>query len=143
MDTEKVSDEFGHFLEYREVTGTPRGLNGPTWALVEERGGGQEVGRPPQPQSPLGGGPFPLPLPPLPPQIPRTPHHPPPPGGGGGPVTPGTPENARTYPKPFRCPNITFQYINLHVSTISRLLVMSVITSGTPNNLRYIKSHNS
>ena len=39
-----VSDEFGHLQEYREVTGTPRGLNGPTWALVEERGGSQEVG---------------------------------------------------------------------------------------------------
>ena len=28
------------------------------------------------------------------------------------------------------------QYINLYVSTISRLLVMSLISSGTPNNLR-------
>ena len=39
----------------------------------------------------------------------------------GVPVTPpppGTPENARTYPKPFWCPNIAFQYINLHVSAI-------------------------
>ena len=34
-----------------------------------------------------------------------------------------------------------FQYINLYVLTISRLLVMSVITSGTPNKLRYIKIH--
>ena len=34
-----------------------------------------------------------------------------------------------------------FQYINLYVSTISRLLVMSVITSWTPNNLRYIKTY--
>ena len=41
----------------------------------------------------------------------------------------------------FRSPNIGFQCINLHVSTISRRLVMSVITSGTPNNLRYIKMH--
>ena len=31
--------------------------------------------------------------------------------------------------KPFRCPNIAFQYIDLYVSTISRLLVMSVISS--------------
>ena len=36
---------------------------------------------------------------------------------------------------------MTFQYINLYVSTISRLLVMSVIKSGTPNYLRYIKTH--
>ena len=43
--------------------------------------------------------------------------------------------------EPFRCPNIAFQYIDLYISTISRLLVMSVISSGTPNNLRYIKSH--
>ena len=40
----------------------------------------------------------------------------------------------------FRCPNIGFQYIDLYVSTISRLLVMSVIISGTPNYLRYIKT---
>ena len=31
--------------------------------------------------------------------------------------------------------------MNLYLSTISRLLVMSVISSGTPNNLWYIKSH--
>ena len=33
-----------------------------------------------------------------------------------------------------------FQYIDLYVSAISRLLVMSVIKS-TPNYLRYIKTH--
>ena len=61
MDTGMVSDEFGHIPEYRGVTGTPRGLNGPTWALVEERGGVQEVGAPPpQAQSELGGGSAPL-----------------------------------------------------------------------------------
>ena len=49
MDTGKVSDEFGHIPEYRGVTGTPRGLNGPTWALVGERGGGQEEARAPKP----------------------------------------------------------------------------------------------
>ena len=32
-------------------------------------------------------------------------------------------------------------YIDLYVSTISRLLVMSVIIFGTPNYLRYIKTH--
>ena len=46
LDTGMVSDEFGHLPKYREVTGTPRGLNGPTWALVEEIGEGQEEGRP-------------------------------------------------------------------------------------------------
>ena len=56
-------------------------------------------------------------------------------GGSGNPLA------LRFYPKHFRCPNNMVQYINLYVSTISRLLVMSVITSGTPNNLRYIKSH--
>ena len=55
-----VSDEFGHIPEYRGVTGTPWGLNGPTWALVEERGRGQEVGVPPQYQSELGRGPTPV-----------------------------------------------------------------------------------
>ena len=43
--------------------------------------------------------------------------------------------------EPFRCPNIVIQYIDLYVSTISRLLVMSPISSGTPNYLRYIKTH--
>ena len=62
-------------------------------------------------------------------------------GEGGGPVTPGTPINVRNFPEPFWCPNIVVQYINLYVLTISRLLVMSVITSGTPNNLQYIKTY--
>ena len=47
----------------------------------------------------------------------------------------------RNHPEHFRCPNIVVQYINLHVSTIARLPVMFVITSGTPNNLRYIKTY--
>ena len=38
--------------------------------------------------------------------------------------------------EPFRCMNIAFQYIDLYLSTISRLLVMSPISSGTPNKLR-------
>src|SRR3954469_9658215 len=58
-----------------------------------------------------------------------------------GPITPGTPVKCRFHPERFRCPNIGFQYIDLYVSTISRLLVMSVITSGTTNNLRYMKMH--
>ena len=36
----------------------------------------------------------------------------------------------------FRCPNTIVLYTNLYMSTISRLLVMSVISSGTPNNIR-------
>ena len=46
---------------------------------------------------------------------------------------------------PFRCPNTTFQYINLYLSTISRLLVMSVISFGTPNKLQSPKhiTHNT
>ena len=51
---------------------------------------------------------------------------------------PVTPRYSKKYPnrsKTFRCPNISFQYMNLYLSTISRLLVMSVISSGTPNNL--------
>ena len=39
-------------------------------------------------------------------------------------------------PKHFRCLNTLFLYINLYLSTISRLLVMSVISSGAPNNIR-------
>ena len=39
-------------------------------------------------------------------------------------------------PKQFRCPNIIVQYMNLYLLTISRLLVMSMISSGTPNNIR-------
>ena len=52
-------------------------------------------------------------------------------------------EKCPNHSEPFRCPNATFQYMNLYLSTISRLLLMSVISSGTPNKLRYIKSHNS
>ena len=37
MDTEMVPDEFGHFPEYWEVTGTPRGLLGLMGLFVEER----------------------------------------------------------------------------------------------------------
>ena len=53
---------------------------------------------------------------------------------------------SKKYPnhsEPFRCPNIAFQYIDLYLSTILRLLVLSLISSRTPNYLRYIKSHNS
>ena len=46
-------------------------------------------------------------------------------------------------PELIRCPNNIVQYIDLYVSTISRLLVMSAISSGTPNNLRSSNHINS
>ena len=56
-----VPDEFGHFLKYREVTGTPRGVYGPYWALVKKRRGKEKVGgAPPLAQYELGGGRPPL-----------------------------------------------------------------------------------
>ena len=60
---------------------------------------------------------------------------------GGVPVTLRHSGFLRNHPEHFWCLNIVVQYINLYVSTISRLLVMSVITSGTPNNLQYIKTY--
>ena len=39
-------------------------------------------------------------------------------------------------PEHFRCRNTIVLYINLYLSTISRLLVMFVISSGTPKNIR-------
>ena len=52
------------------------------------------------------------------------------------PVTLRYSEKYPNHSEPFRCPNITFQYMNLYLSTISRLLVMSPISYGTPNKLR-------
>ena len=60
---------------------------------------------------------------------------------GGVPVTLRLSGFLRNHPEHFWCPNIVVQYINLYVSNISRLLIMSVITSETPNKLRYIKMH--
>ena len=48
----------------------------------------------------------------------------------------GTPINTRYLLEHFRCPNTIVLYMNLYLSTISRLLVMSVISSRTPNNIR-------
>ena len=62
----------------------------------------------------------------VPPGVPITPRH-----SDNYPVTIGT------HP----VPEYSHQYIDLYVSTISRLLVMSVIISGTLNYLRYIKTH--
>src|SRR3954462_10687352 len=50
------------------------------------------------------------------------------------PVTLRYSEKYPNHSEPFRTPNIVVQYIDLCVSTISRLLVMSPISSGTPNS---------
>ena len=42
-----VPIRFGDFSKYREATGTPRGVNWASWALV-----GEEEGRPGQPPAP-------------------------------------------------------------------------------------------
>ena len=52
-------------------------------------------------------------------------------------------EKYSNHSEPFRCPNIVVQYIDLYVSTISRLLVMSPISSGTPNSFGTSKLINS
>ena len=53
MDIGSVPGEIGILPEYREVTGTPRELNGPTWALVEIEGSKGSVGRAPKAQTEL------------------------------------------------------------------------------------------
>src|SRR3954462_3961057 len=63
------------------------------------------------------------------------------PGGSGNPFRHSG--IIRNHSEPFRCPNIAVQYINLYVSTISTLLVMSVISSGTPNSFGTSKYTNS
>ena len=49
MDIGMVPGEFGHIPKYREVTGTPREVYGPYWAILGERRReprrGKEVGR--------------------------------------------------------------------------------------------------
>ena len=54
-----VSNCIGYFPEYRGVTGTPPGVIGPSWALMEERRQQPRGGaRPPSPNRiGLGGGP--------------------------------------------------------------------------------------
>ena len=53
MDVGSVPGEIGILPEYREVTGTPRELNGPIWALVEIEGSKGSVGRAPKAQTKL------------------------------------------------------------------------------------------
>jgi hypothetical protein len=55
------------------------------------------------------------------------------PGASGTPS--GIPITFRCIPKPFQRPNSIVLYINLYLRTISELFVMSVISSGTPNNI--------
>src|SRR3954468_3470667 len=65
-----VPSEIGILPEYRGVTGTPRGVNGPLWALREKGERGRKGPRAPPPPSPnrtREGGrrpppPFPFPL---------------------------------------------------------------------------------
>ena len=57
-----------------------------------------------------------------------------PPGGSGNPR--GTPINTQYILEHFRCPDTIVLYINIYLSTILRLLVISMISSGTPNNIR-------
>ena len=65
------------------------------------------------------------------------------PSGMGGTTrwTPGTlpvvPVQYRVTPKLSRWPKQHFLYIILYLRTISKLLVTSGISSGTPNNIRY------
>ena len=63
LDIGRVPGEFGHLPEYRGVTGTPRGVIGPTWALREKREGGRRWPRTPPFPSPNrtreGGRPLP------------------------------------------------------------------------------------
>ena len=60
LDIGRVSGQFGHLPEYRGITGTPPGVNGPTWAMREKRRAGQGRPRAPSPSSPnwtrRGGG---------------------------------------------------------------------------------------
>ena len=60
MDIGIVPGEIGILPEYREVTGTPRGVIGPTWASRDKREGGRRGPRAPPLPSPNrtreGGG---------------------------------------------------------------------------------------
>ena len=67
MDIGIVPGEVSILPEYREVTGTPRGVIGPTWASREKREGGRRGPRAPPLPSPNrtregGGAPPFLPL---------------------------------------------------------------------------------
>ena len=64
---------------------------------------------------------------------------------GGFPVTLRHSGFLRNHPEHFRCPNIVVQYIDLYVSTISSLLVMSVHIrdSELPSVHQNTKTHNT
>ena len=59
------------------------------------------------------------------------------------PVTLRYSEKYPNHSEPFRCPIRAFQYIKLYLSIISRLLVMSVITSGLRTTFGTSKHINS
>ena len=94
-----------------------------------------DISRPPSPKpirfGPRGRAPQ-LPWCPLFPLRPMKAHWPP----RGVPVTPRYSGIYPVSPETFSMSDITFQYINLYVSTILRLLLMSMISSRTPNNIR-------
>ena len=56
---QNVPEKFRIKSECWRVTGTPRGVNGPYWALVEDRRRRPGGGRPPKPNPNWGGGPGP------------------------------------------------------------------------------------
>ena len=67
-----VPGVIGYIPEYRGVTGTPRGVNGPHGPKVEKRRGGQGRPRAPPPLVQIGqggGGVGPLSFPPLSPSL--------------------------------------------------------------------------
>ena len=137
----KGSEWFRHFF------GVPGGYRNPPGEVMGLMGHKKEAHQPTKGWCPplgsrpnwnrFGGAPPPVVAPSLSPIGPLRPIT----SWGGGPVTLRHSGFIGNYPEHFRCPNNMVQYINLYVSTILRLLVMSVISSGTPNNLRYIKSH--
>ena len=131
--------------EYGDLLGLPSPSRNPFPFLVGEKERGNERGNrkwqggePPPCPKPIRFGPWGArPTLPLLPSISTKAHV--------GPLSPRgvpvTPRYSGICQEPSRCLNIVIQYIDLYVSTISRLLFMSVITSSTPNNLRHIKTH--
>ena len=51
-----VSGRFGYLSGYRGVTGTPRGSNGPSWAIGEKERGARRVAPPKGVRIREGGG---------------------------------------------------------------------------------------
>ena len=124
--------------------GAPRGESSfPCWSRREgKRGRGRRKGgmRPLSNSDQRGGaGLLPFGLSPLFPYGPIRPNTSP----RRIPVTLRYSDKYPNHSEPFRCTNIVVEYIDLYVSTISRLLVMSLISSGTPNSFGTSKHINS